>query len=227
MPKRTEIKWNRYGKWTALWEYEYRIQPSWRKVLYELCKCDCWTIRFVKRASLTEWKSKWCECFYKESEYRSLLSEQSKWKNIKHWLEWTAFYKKYRDIVSRCNNKNVPAYKNYWWRWIKCLRKTFEEFRDDMYKSYLEHCKQFWERETTIDRIDVNGDYCKDNCKRSTYKEQNWDNKRTLKSYTYKWVTYPNLSDLCNQLWLNFDMIWRRLSKWWTIEEAIETPKMK
>ena len=51
-----------------------------------------------------------------------------------------------------------------------------------MYESYLEHCNQYWERQTTIDRIDVDWDYCKENCKRSTFDEQN-HNKRNLKSY--------------------------------------------
>ena len=163
---------------------------------------------------------------FKSPEYRAKISKANS-KPKTHWMEWTAFYKKYRDIVSRCNNKNVPAYSNYWWRWIKCLWTTFEEFRDDMYESYLEHCEKFWARQTTIDRINVDWDYCKENCRWATYKEQNETHKRWLKELTYKWITYPNLSDLCNKLWLNFAMVWRRLNKWWSLEEAIETPKIK
>lgn len=47
-----------------------------------------------------------------------------------------------------------------------------------MYESYLDHVAKFWEKETTIDRIDPSWDYCKENCRRATIKEQ-WYNKRT------------------------------------------------
>lgn len=77
----------------------------------------------------------------------------------------------------RCKYKSNASYKNYGWRWIVCEWKTFEEFKDDMYESYLEHVKKFWEKQTTIDRIDANWNYCKDNCRWATYSEQN-RNKR-------------------------------------------------
>ena len=95
-----------------------------------------------------------------------------------------------------------------------------------MYESYLEHCEKFWARQTTIDRINVDWDYCKENCKWSTYEEQN-KNKRNLLSYDYKWVHYESLLVLCEKLNLEYSLIWSRLNKWWSLEEAIETPKIK
>jgi len=61
----------------------------------------------------------------------------------------------------------------------------FEEFRDDMYKSYLEHVEKYWEKETSIDRIDNNWNYCKENCKRSTPKEQS-NNRRERTRWYFK-----------------------------------------
>jgi uncharacterized beta-barrel protein YwiB (DUF1934 family) len=43
---------------------------------------------------------------------------------------------------------------------------------DDMYESYLDHVEKYWEKETTIDRINNSLWYSKENCRRATYKEQ-------------------------------------------------------
>ena len=137
MSVRTEIKGNRYGKRIALGEFYLKPLPCWRKRCYELVRCECWNEQYVRRESLLNWSSKCCkECTYKSEEYRHKLSVANS-KPKTHGMDGTPFYKKYRDIFSRCRNANVKAYKNYWWRWIKCLWNTFEEFKADMYESYL------------------------------------------------------------------------------------------
>lgn len=75
-------------------------------------------------------------------------------------------------MLKRCYKESCKAYKNYWGRWIRVLRDNISDFFDDMYESYIDHVKKFWEKQTTIDRIDVNWNYCKENCRRATYKEQ-------------------------------------------------------
>jgi hypothetical protein len=75
------------------------------------------------------------------------------------------FYKVWENIKTRCTAKKGPKYHNYAARGIKSLWVSFEEFKNDMYESYLEHKEKYGQRNTTIDRIDPNGHYCKENCR--------------------------------------------------------------
>lgn len=74
----------------------------------------------------------------------------------------------------RCNGVNNKDYHYYGGRGITvCDRwNDFLNFKEDMYESYLEHVEKYGEHDTSIDRIDVNGNYCPENCKWSTKKDQ-------------------------------------------------------
>lgn len=111
----------------------------------------------------------------------------SKWHYV-HWLRtWkNRFSRIYQWVRRRCKNPNDKAYPQYWGRWIQIEWNNIEEFYNDMYSSYLEHCNKYWEKNTTIDRIDVNWNYCKGNCRWATYKEQN-NNRRDNKIYDINW----------------------------------------
>src|SRR5690242_13412883 len=82
------------------------------------------------------------------------------------------FYRKWTSLRSRCERKESSSYEHYGGRGIKHTWPTFEGYVNDMYDSYLEHVYAYGERNTTIDRIDVNGDYWKDNCRWATYQQQ-------------------------------------------------------
>lgn len=110
------------------------------------------------------------------------------------------------NINRRCNNPKSKDYKYYWWRWIKCEWKSFDEFYKDMWDSFRE-----W---LTIDRIDTNWNYCKSNCRRATRAEQAHNTRQTTKSRYgidfYELAKKYNLSrshikNLVRKLWHDID----------------------
>lgn len=85
----------------------------------------------------------------------------------------TPTYNCWANMIGRCTNQKRPDFKNYGGRGIKvCSRwETFANFLADM-----------GERQDgmSLDRIDVNGDYCQENCRWVPLPEQNHNRRDTL-----------------------------------------------
>jgi hypothetical protein len=97
-------------------------------------------------------------------------------------------YRIWSGIRTRCLNKNDKAYFKYGGRNITLCERwmTFSNFLSDMGR-----CPEG----KSIDRIDNNKGYCPDNCKWSTFTEQN-RNKRNNRLFTVNGTT------LCVSQWV-------------------------
>ena len=161
MSKRIIVNpWDRFNHWTFTWIEE--VRGEWRrKERYLLCKCDCGN---EKRVRLNQLRG--------DREKRCLSCARTK-----HWMARDPFYRKWDEMKNRCYQKSNPSYDKYWWRWIVVEWETFDDFKKDMYESYLEHIEKYWRKQTTLDRIDSDWNYCKENCRWATYSEQNANRK--------------------------------------------------
>lgn len=78
--------------------------------------------------------------------------------NLKHGMRNTITYASWADMKRRCNNKNTKQYEDYGGRGITYDPKweSFEEFYKDMGERRDNY---------TLERIDVDKGYSKENCK--------------------------------------------------------------
>ncbi|OTY55732.1 hypothetical protein BK748_16345 [Bacillus thuringiensis serovar graciosensis] len=91
----------------------------------------------------------------------------------------TGIYGIYCGMKSRVTNLNNKKFKNYGGRGIKIYEDwlaDFTNFKNDMFQSYEKHVKLHGEKDTTLERINVDGNYEPSNCK--------WAIKRTEKQST-------------------------------------------
>lgn len=98
------------------------------------------------------------------------------------------FYETWYRIRSRCYYEHNASYKSYGGRGIIVEWKSFIEFQNDMYAPMLKHVKQYGINNTSIERINNNGNYCKSNCRWATASEQA-SNRRSNRLITFKGKT--------------------------------------
>lgn len=97
--------------------------------------------------------------------------------HLKHGLAGTRLYKIWQNMKRRCDSPKAAMYPHYGGRgitydpaWVK-----FEAFLKDMGSTYKD--------DLTIERVDINKNYCKENCKWIPMSEQK---NNTSKSH---WIT--------------------------------------
>lgn len=155
-----DIAGQKFNRLTALRFVRKRFRPSGQYRDVWLFRCECGKEVEIFSYSVTSQRTKSCGCYRTEkTRERSLTHGQRVNRQQSRLI--TIWY----NILQRCNNPNYPEYYLYGGRGIKCLWKSFEEFKNDMEPTYQSHL--------SIDRWpDKNGHYCKSNCRWATAKQQ-------------------------------------------------------
>lgn len=197
-----DITGRKYGRLTVISRIPNR-QSYW------LCRCDCGNEKEIHSGNLTSGRQVSCGCYGAEA--RKL--------NRTHGETKTRLYQIWGNMKSRCYNPNVFSYYRYGARGIKVCeewKKSYDAFREWALKTG-------YNDDLTIERKDVNKDYCPENCRWATWEEQA-NNKANSRFVEFKGEIHT-VAEWARSLGMDHRALWDRLFvQNWSVERALTTP---
>ena len=203
MPQLIDLTGKKFNRLTVLKRVENR-----KKSVMWLCKCDCGNETIVDGFSINHGKTKSCGC---------LQSEKAR-ANAKHGKTKTRLYSIHHSMKQRCYNKNNTRYKNYGQRGIIVCNEWLGE--NGFINFYNWATNNGYKYNLTIERIDINGNYCPENCTWISAQEQ--ANNKTNNIYVELNGERLTLFSFCKKYNYNYDLVQKRISRWgWDLERAL------
>lgn len=214
MGKIIDLTGQQFGKLTVI-ERVHRIDPTIKHpATFWKCRCECGNEAVVRGGHLVSGHTKSCGCF--GSEVRIQNGSISK-----HGMSGRRPYRIWTQMKTRCYNKSDEHFPDYGGRGITVCdewKDSFESFCDwAMASGYSD--------DLTIERIDVNGNYCPENCRWATRKEQTVNRRSTL-FLTYKGET-KTLKEWSELTGINYQTIRYRKIMGKTPDEILNIQKEK
>jgi len=181
-----------------------------------LCKCSCGSETIVMGGSLRSGRTTSCGCVHKERTIETHTIHGCASRSGKH-----PAYNSWDNMKQRCGNPGKKEYELYGARGI-IYDPRWEDF-----SIFWEDMKDAWQEGLEIDRIDTNGNYCKENCRWTTAKINNRNRRTTL--FITAWGETRSLGDWCEAFGLDYNRTYQRISRdKWPAETALAmAPKKK
>jgi hypothetical protein len=197
-----DLSGQQFGDLTAL---EIDHKDKFNNFVWK-CKCSCGNYRLVSRQMLCSGTITSCGCKNYQSSGTHKCSKEP-------------LYNIWKLMKQRCYNPKSKSYRYYGGRGVIIDDNWVYDYMN--FKQWAE--SNGYENGLTIDRIDVNGNYCPENCRWITMKEQ-CSNRRSNRFITYNGKT-QTLSQWAEETGINLRTIKSRVDiRGWSIEQALSTP---
>ena len=200
MPKLIDLTGKVFERLTVIKRHPDNIKGVTRWVCQ--CSCEEKTTVVAYGKNLQAGATRSCGCLKKE-------------KSTKHGLCLSSEYNIWTLIKNRCYNEKYARYKDYGGRGItmsKEWKESFESFYRDMGpRPSLEH---------SINRLENDKGYSKDNCNWATQIEQ--QNNRSSNVYCEFDGEIKTLTEWCRELDLPYEKIRRRMHEGMNFEDAAD-----
>ena len=217
--ERLNLLGKQFGRLTVIERTDDYVSPKGVHASRWLCKCSCEknTIKAVTTGCLTSGNTKSCGC---------LCADTIKKFSTKHKQSKKRLYDVFYDMKGRCYSKKFKGYNSYGGRGIKVCNEwlnDFMAFHDWAYANgYKEEVLPNGRNKWTLDRINVNGDYCPENCRWITVQEQAF-NRRENRLITYNGKT-QTITEWSKELKIHRNTLYNRINSNYSIEKAFTTP---
>jgi hypothetical protein len=179
-----------------------RVPTDGKHVLWS-CRCECGTEKTVRGEHLNRGRVVSCGCYG-----RTAATTHGQYKTPEYYV-WAK-------VLDRCNNPRCANFKDYGGRGITVdpAWMAFERFLADMGpRPSSQH---------SIDRVDNDGPYCRDNCRWATRAEQSRNTRaNVLLTHAGRTMT---LTDWAAETGLTRYALEARIRYGWSVARALTEP---
>jgi len=194
-----------FGRLTVVEQAESRGDRG--QYAYWLCECTCGKRKEIRVYSLLNGASQSCGCLAREATTTHGMA--GKYKQHRAYCSWYC-------MKNRCNLPDREGNQEYHGRGIVYDPKwdTFEGFWEDMGGT--------WKEGLSLDRVNTDGNYCKDNCRWATPKQQS-NNRRNTRRLTYQGKTL-SVSEWSELTGISLNTLQSRAKLGWSDEDVLTKP---
>lgn len=202
MRRKIELTGQRFGRLLVF----DRAHKGVRGEIFWNCLCDCGNRVAVRGGHMMRGNSTSCGCLQRE-------------KSTLHGMTKTPTFKSWESMKQRCLNPKAPDFKNYGGRGIRIHDSWIAEFANFLADMGVRP------ENTSLDRINVNGDYEPGNCRWATRSEQQQNRRISL---VVEWNGKSrSVGEWASITGLDARIIYERIKAKWKIEDVMTKPNRK
>lgn len=209
MGKFIDLTGKKFGRLTVIERASGYVSPGGYHRSRWRCVCDCGNETVVGSRELSSGDTRSCGCYGRESKSARATT---------HGLSGTQLYQVWIGIKARCYNKNHKNFMDYGGRGI-CM---CDEWRSDFMSFYNWAQQNGFEPGLTVERKDVNGNYCPENCCFVTRVAQA-SNRRNSILLSYHGESHP-LAWWAEHTGIKYSTLYHRVKVGIGVESALSLP---